>query len=56
MTEFVTEFVGEFVTELMIHAQDIKMVEKDAASLLDKRVTEDRVRERVCIEFVTEIV
>jgi len=40
----------------MIHAQDIKLAEKDAASLIDKRVTEDRVRERVCIEFVTEIV
>ena len=34
----------------------IKLVEKDAASLFDNRVAEDRVRERDCIEFVTEFV
>ena len=31
-------------------------MEKDAACLSDKRVPENRVRKRVCIEFVTEFV
>jgi len=34
----------------------MKLVEKDAACLSDKRVPENRVRERVCKEFVTEFV